>query len=147
MDTSVFTYVIDYNCIENAVHQANDCYIALRGLPNNKRFYVEVVNFMINTESLNAGAGVVPTYLTLTADDFCETGFMTYSRLDVLCQFKTADGGLKMNGNCFEVANFNGKNIHFQLVAPAGTVIPLVDIDQNGFITTWQLTLRMKPIQ
>ena len=146
MDASVFTYVIDYNCIENAVHQANDCYIALRGLPNNKRFYCEVVNFMLNTESLSLVANVVPTYITLTADDFCETGFMTYSRLDVLCQFKTSDGGLKMNGNCFEVANFNGKNIHFQLVAPTGTVLPLVNIDQNGIITTWQLTLRMKPI-
>lgn len=139
----MFTYVIDYNPVENAVVQANDCYIVLRGLPNNKRFYCEVVNFMINTESL---APAIPTYLTLTADSFCETGFMTYSRLDVLCQFKTADGGLKMSGNCFEVDNFNGKNIHFQLVAPNGTVIPLNNIDQGGFITTWQLTLRMKSI-
>ena len=143
MDATVFTYVVDYNCIENAVHQANDCYITLRGLPNNKRFYVEVVNFMINTESL---AVAVPSYLTLTAEDFCETGFMTYSRLDVLCQFKTADGGLKMNGNCFEVNNFNGKNIHFQLWSPTNVLIPLANIDQGGFITTWQLTLRMKPI-
>jgi len=143
MDTSVFTYVIDYNTVENAVVQANDCFIVLRGLPNNKRFYCEVVNFMINTESL---AVAIPTYLTLTADNFCETGFMTYSRLDVLCQFKTADGGLKMNGNCFEVENFNEKNIRFQLVGPNGTVIPLNNIDQGGFITTWQLTLRMKPI-
>ena len=143
MDASVFTYVIDYNCIENAVHQGNDCYIVLRGLPNNKRFYCEVVNFMINTESLSVA---IPSYLTLIADDFCETGFMTYSRMDVLCQFKTAEGGLKMNGNCFEVNNFNGKNIHFQLVSPTGTVIPLNNIDQAGFITTWQLTLRMKAI-
>ena len=143
MDASVFTYVIDYNCIENAVHQGNDCYIVLRGLPNNKRFYCEVVNFMINTESL---AVAIPSYLTLIADDFCETGFMTYSRMDVLCQFRTADGGLKMNGNCFEVNNFNGKNIHFQLVSPTGTVIPLNNIDQGGVITTWQLTLRMKAI-
>lgn len=143
MDTSIFTYVIDYNTAENAVVQANDCNIVLRGLPNNKRFYCEVVNFMINTESLAVG---IPSYLTLTADSFCETGFMTYSRLDVLCQFKTADGGLKMNGNCFEVDNFNGKNIHFQLVAPNGTVIPLNNIDQAGLITTWQLTLRMKAI-
>ena len=143
MDASIFTYVIDYNCIENAVHQSNDCYIVLRGLPNNKRFYCEVVNFMINTESL---AVAIPSYLTLTAKDFCETGFMTYSRLDVLCQFKTTDGGLKMAGNCFEVNNFNGKNIHFQLVSPTGVVIPLNNIDQNALITTWQLTMRMKPI-
>ena len=144
MDESVFTYVIDYNCVENAVYQANDTYIPLRGLPNNKRFYCEVVNFMINTESLDAG---IPSYLTLTADSFCETGFMTYSRLDVLCQFKTADGGLKMPGNCFQLDNFNGKNVHFQLADPYGDVVDNAHIDQNALITTWQLTLRMKPIK
>ena len=146
MDTSVFTYVIDYNSVENAVHQANDVYIPLRGLPNAKRFYCEVVNFMINTESLALVAPLPPSYITLTADDFCESGFMTYSRLDVLCQCHTTDGGIKMSGNVFEVNNFNGKNIHFQLISPTGTVIPLGTIDQNGFITTWQLTLRMKPM-
>ncbi len=142
MDDKVFTYVIDYNCVENAVHQANDVYIPLRGLPNAKRFYCEVVNFMINTETLIVG---FPSYITLTADDFCESGFMTYSRLDVLCQCRTTDGGIKMNGNCFEVNNFNGKNVHFQMVAPNGIVIPVGSIDQGG-ITTWQVTLRMKPM-
>lgn len=143
MDASVFTYVIDYSSIENGAIQANDCVFALRGLPNSKRFYCEVVNFMINTESLGAA---IPTYLTLTAEDLCETGFMTYSRLDVMCQFRTAEGGLKMAGNVFEVNNFNGKNIRFQLVAPNGLLIPANVIDQGGFITTWQLTLRMKPL-
>ena len=142
MDTSVFTYVIDYNCIENAANRCNDCTVVLRGLPNNKRFYCEVVNFMINTESL---APACPSYLTLTADNFCETGFMTFSRLDILCQFKTSDGGLKMNGNCFEVDNFNGKNIHFQILVPDGSTLVNGIIDQAGY-TTWQLTLRMKPI-
>lgn len=143
MDTSVFTYVIDYNTVENAQTQANFCMIPLRGLPNSKRFYCEVVNFMINTESL---AVACPTYLTLTADSFCETGYMTNSRFDILCQFKTADGGLKMPGNVFEVDNFNGKNIHFQLVGPDGGTIANAVIDQGGFITRWQLTLRMKAI-
>ena len=142
MDTSVFTYVIDYNSIENAVNRCNDCTIVLRGLPNNKRFYCEIVNFMINTETL---AAACPSYLTLTADNLCETGFMTYSRLDVLCQFKTADGGLKMNGNCFEVENFNGKPIRFQIVDPLGSPIVAAIIDQ-GAITTWQLTMRMKAL-
>lgn len=142
MDTSVFTYVIDYNCIENAVNRCNDCYVVLRGLPNNKRFYCEVVNFMINSESLLPAC---PSYLTLTADNFCETGFMTFSRLDILCQFKTSDGGLKMAGNCFEVDNFNGKNIHFQILVPDGSTLVNGIIDQAGY-TTWQLTLRMKPM-
>ena len=67
MDASVFTYIIDYTTIENNFNfQCNDFYIVLRGLPNNKRFYCEVVNFMINTESLNVGANIVPSYLTLT---------------------------------------------------------------------------------
>jgi hypothetical protein len=70
---------------------------------------------------------------------------MTFSRLDILCQFKTADGGLKMNGNCFEVDNFNGKPIHFQILVPDGSTLVNGIIDQAGY-TTWQLTLRMKPI-
>ena len=142
MDTSVFTYVIDYNAVENAQIRANNCMIPLRGLPNNKRFYCEVVNFMINTESLAVG---IPSYLTVTADTFCETGYMTNSRFDILCQFRTADGGLKMTGNVFEVDNFNGKSINIQLVGPDGNTIAnnLVDV---GVITTYQLTLRMKPI-
>ncbi len=143
MDTSVFTYVIDYNCAENAQTLANNCMIKLRGLPNNKRFYCEVVNFMINTESLDVG---IPSYLTVTADSFCDTGYMTNSRFDIMCQFKTSEGGLKMAGNVFEVDNFNGKSINFQILDPSGSSIADNLFDALGHITTWQLTLRMKPI-
>jgi hypothetical protein len=71
---------------------------------------------------------------------------MTNSRFDILCQFKTSEGGLKMAGNVFEVDNFNGKSINFQLVAPDGSTIADNLIDALGLITTWQLTFRMKPI-
>ena len=148
--SGALTYVISSYEAEDAT-TANNCDIRLGGLPNNTKFYCEVISFYLDTSSIETDTGVTAnaftnSYLTLVADNLISSGKMAKSKmLDIICSMNFADGSSTV-GSQFTLDNFNGKTVNFQLVDPYGAQVHDDALNKGTETTTWILTLKLIPL-
>ncbi len=142
-----FTYIISSsNSIVDAT--ANNCSIKLAGLPTNRRFKCEVIDFAIDLETMNLTA-IVASYSFLTASSEMQIldGVQHPQKFNRICNISLQSGLLTSSfGNVFTVENFNNHTIIFQLGLPNNTLLPTANINQTS-TTYWTLTLKMTPIE
>ena len=125
-----FTYIIRSDN-RNLGNPHNNCQILLRGLPSKyNTFLVEVAGFYSNLDSV--------TYLELFSDNFpFINGYDTKSKsLHVLYSTAISMNPISM---CYQINNFNGQYINFQILDEAGAVL-------DG-ITDWKIYLKLTGIE
>jgi hypothetical protein len=139
-----FTYVI--NSI-NATGSANNCNIELAGLPQYQKYKCEVIDFMLDIETINV-ANITGSYLSLVVSSEMQIfdGVMHPRKFDRICNINLSSGTLAgIYGNVFTVGNFNKRTVNFQLILPNMTRVLTGDINQTN-TTYWTLSLKMTPI-
>jgi hypothetical protein len=143
-----FTYVISTVYATPAtIATANNCNIELIGLPNDRRFKCEVIDFVLDIGSLDL-VTIGSSFVSLTASSEMQIldGVLHQRKCDRLCNFNLITGAMTgTSGNIFTVDNFNKHTVNFQLIQPNMTRVPTGTINQ-GFNTFWTLTLKMTPI-
>jgi hypothetical protein len=142
-----FTYVI--NSINATVpNSANNCYIELAGLPQYRKYHCEVIDFIIDSETLDI-ANITASYLSLVVDSEMQIldGIMHPKKFDRICNINLNYSCImsSVKGNIFTVGNFNKHTVNFQLILPNMTRLPALAIN-IGSTTYWTLTLKMTPI-
>ena len=123
---------------------ANNTKISIYGfLPEKTKTYMcEVVNYIINIDSLNSPPG----FFSLVVENFIKNGVSSNKKAyDIICDCSTINGEMKNKGSMFTVENFNNKDLTFQMIDPYGVII--ADSVINDTVNTvWNLTIRLKPI-
>jgi hypothetical protein len=142
-----FTYVIS-SINASVANSANNCYIELSGLPANRKFKCEVIDFVLDVETINLTT-IVGSYLSLVASSEMQIldGVMHPRKFDRMCNINLQVGGVMTgtSGNIFTVGNFNKHTVNFQLLLPNMTRVLTTDINQTS-TTYWTLSLKMTPI-
>lgn len=141
-----FTYIIS-SINGKTKNTANNCFIELAGLPNYKKFQCEVIDFIIDVNTIDT-ATIYEGYASLVVDHEMKilNGVMHPRKFDRLCNF-TLDSGrtTHVKGYTFIVENFNNHTANFQIVLPDQTRIPTTEINKIEN-TYWTLALKMTPI-
>ena len=148
-NNSSFTYTITN---VNAVGSANDCYITLPTINDNyNSYFVDVVNFKINADSLNTGQY---RYINLYAFGWAENGYSGYykytDRMLIAAPYiKSADNPnyFAGNGSVFKISNMKQQRyIRFKMYYPfIGDEVPSGDVD-NGETTYYYITCIIRAI-
>lgn len=141
-----FTYVIS-SINSSTAATANNCYIELAGLPQNRKFKCEVIDFVIDYETMDV-ATIVGSYISLVASSEMQIldGVMHPRKFDRICNASLSTGQMTgVFGNVFTIGNFNKHTVNFQLLLPNMTRVATATINQTS-TTYWTLTLRMTPI-
>ena len=140
-----FTYII--SSINGTADSANNSFIELAGLPNYKKYHCEVIDFIIDIETIDTST-IIGSYASLVVDHGIQilNGVMHPRKFDRLCNFSLTNGIMTaIKGYTFIVENFNKHTANFQLILPNQTRIPTVVINQT-VSTHWTLALKMTPI-
>lgn len=148
MEKESFTYTI---CSTEYVQIINnqEYYIDIGGFGSKfNNFHIEVLNCIVNQ-----GVDPADGFLILVASDFGSSGVFCQSKLPsnetVLCTVATNDDVLMSNGGIsFRAENLRMKRrVRFKWLLPTlENAIDDVDINLNGILTSWMLTLKVTPI-
>lgn len=142
-----FTYVINSINSKDSL-TANNCNIELAGLPNYRKFKCEVIDFVLDVETLDLTT-IVASYLSLVVSSEMQIldGVMHPRKFDRICNINLQVAGImtSLSGNVFTVGNFNKHTVNFQLLLPNMTRVLTANINQTN-TTYWTLTLKMTPI-
>jgi hypothetical protein len=141
-----FTYIISSSNSTTAA-TANNCFIELAGLPTNRKFRCEVIDFALNYNTIDT-TNMVEKYLFLTASNEMQIldGVQHPQKFNKLCNISVSTGAMtSLFGHVFTVGNFNKHIVNFQIGLPNNTLLPTNRINQTN-TTYWTLSLKMTPI-